>query len=141
MIYSGTHSLTLREDKDTRLTVSEVDGNFKYLNNLASSSASQESYRNLTLSDFVTNSFTASTTDTYLFVECPIAQYLNIYLPDPADMPGKKLSFVKTDNNYENEVTLHGTFNVDTFYSLYGSGSTATFVSNGIAWWLVHNWG
>lgn len=141
MIYSGTHSLTLREDKGTRLTVSEVDGNFKYLNNLASSSASQESYRNLTYSDFVANSFTVSTTDTYLFVECPIAQYLNIYLPDPADMPGRKLSFVKTDNNYENEVTLHGTFNSETFYSLYGWGSTATFVSNGITWWLVHNWG
>lgn len=141
MIYSGTHSLTLREDKGTRLTVSEVDGNFKYLNNLASSSASQESYRNLTYSDFVANSFTVSTTDTYLFVECPIAQYLNIYLPDPADMPGKKLSFVKTDNNYENEVTLHGTFNSETFYSLYGWGSTATFVSNGNSWWLVYNWG
>ena len=56
-------------------------------------------------------------------------------------MPGKKLSFVKTDNNYENEVTLHGTFNSETFYSLYGSGSTATFVSNGNSWWLVYNWG
>ena len=141
MIYPGTHSLTLREDTNNRLSIEEVDSNFKYLNNLASSTAQQESYRNLTYSDFVANSFTASTTDTYLFVECPIAQYLNIYLPDPADMPGKKLSFVKTDSNYENEVTLHGTFNNDTFYSLYGSGSTATFVSNGNSWWLVYNWG
>lgn len=140
MIYPGTHTLTLREDKETRLSVSEVDDNFKYLNNLASSVTS-ESYRNLTYSDFVQNSFTVETTDTYLFIECPIANYLDVYLPNPEDMAGKKLVFVKTDDNYENSITLHGSFNNETLYYLNGSGSTVTFISNGNSWWLIDNWG
>ena len=34
MIYSGTYSLTLREELNRKLHSSEIDGNFKYLNNL-----------------------------------------------------------------------------------------------------------
>jgi len=37
MIYPGTFSLTLRESKETRLSVEEMDDNFKFLNNLADS--------------------------------------------------------------------------------------------------------
>ena len=34
MIYDGTYSLTLRESKDGRLSVEDMDNNFKFLNNL-----------------------------------------------------------------------------------------------------------
>lgn len=34
MIYSGTYSLTLREELNRKLHSLEIDGNFKYLNNL-----------------------------------------------------------------------------------------------------------
>jgi len=146
MIYSGTHSLTLREDKDTRLTVSEVDGNFKYLNNLASSSASQDSYRILSEIDFdlISNgywsegTFSVSTMDTYLFVNLSMYTTLNMYLPDPSDMTGKKLVFIKTDNNSENQIYLNGVFyNNETIYYLNGGGYSVTFVSDGSTWWRI----
>ena len=37
MIYPGTYSLTLRESTDGRLSVEDMDNNFKFLNNLAES--------------------------------------------------------------------------------------------------------
>jgi hypothetical protein len=137
MIYSGTHSLTLREDKDTRLSIQEMDNNLKFLNNLALSATPQESYRLLTISDFYENSCLVSTTDTYLFIDCPFNAYLSLYLPTPAEMPGKKLVFIKTDNHYENYVALHGTFNNESIYHLNNSGQNATFVSDGNTWWLI----
>ena len=35
MIYTGAFSLTLGESKEARLSVVEMDDNFKFLNNLA----------------------------------------------------------------------------------------------------------
>jgi len=40
MIYPGTYSLTLRETEDARLSVEQMDDNFKFLNNLANSGGS-----------------------------------------------------------------------------------------------------
>ena len=40
MIYPGTYSLILRESIDTRLSVEQMDDNFKFLNNLANSGGS-----------------------------------------------------------------------------------------------------
>ena len=34
MTYSGTYSLSFRKELDRKLTITELDGNFKYLNNL-----------------------------------------------------------------------------------------------------------
>jgi hypothetical protein len=140
MIYPGTYNLTLREDKDTRLSVSELDGNFKYLNNLASESYLKLSYDNenvYQIGDTNQYGFTLSNIYTYIFFECVESTDLFVYIPLPEDQTGKKIVFTKTDTGIDNTVILEGLFSDDTEYILDGKGHSVTFLSDGVTWWKI----
>jgi len=99
-----------------------------------------ETYKSLTISDFTSNVYNILTTDNYLFVNVPVASYLQMVFPPASSMAGKKLIITKTDNNYENSLQLQGTFNNSYYYTLNSSGQSATFFSDGTTWWLVAIW-
>jgi hypothetical protein len=99
-----------------------------------------ETYKSLTISDFTSNVYNILTTDNYLFVNVPVASYLQMVFPSASSMAGKKLIITKTDNNYENSLQLQGTFNDSSTYTLNSSGNSVTFFSDGTTWWLVASW-
>jgi hypothetical protein len=128
-------SLILRSEVGRRLTINEVDGNLLYLQNLANTNT------NINLS--INNSFngaTLSSTASIFFCDSSYS-YTSVNLPDVAEMTGKELRFISTDDNYEGSFTLNGPFyDSSNNYNLNGFGHTLTIVSDGSVWWILNQY-
>lgn len=125
-------SLVLREEIGRKLTISEVDGNFIYLENL--------SLRNIEFIDTSFNGLTLSSTASIFFCNSSYAD-TTVNLPDASLMIGKELKFINVDNNYEGSFNINGPFfDSSSYYNLNGLGHTLTIISNGSAWWMINQY-
>ena len=126
-------SLILRSQVGRRLTISEMDGNFTYLENLAQSGGGG-SVKNIGNAD---DNINLLTTDFNIFVS--VSTPITINMASPADMPGETVRFVRKDQFGEVYCIINGTFgNGSSTYYLYGySYNSVTFLSDGESWYVV----
>jgi len=83
-------------------------------------------------------SYTLTTNNLSIFVNCPVYQNINLTLPNASSMIGELITIIKTDNNYENYIEIYGTFiNGGTSYSLNSFGQVVKFLSDGTTYWQV----
>ena len=134
MIYPGTYSITLREDKGSKLTSQEMDSNIKYLNNLSgtggintvfSITASSDGW---TIPDILSNALIFANIEAYTGI--------NINLP-ANPLPGQQMVFIKTDNNSEGELSISGTFSDGNSNLILYTQQSYTLVSDGLSWYIT----
>ena len=126
-------SLILRGEIGRRLTISELDGNFLYLENLAISNGSVS-----VLNYESNNNDTISPTASIIFVSSDhLYSAFELTLPTPA--VGWKYTIVRTDtSNSENMIIINGSFfNGDTSYWLSYSGSNVVIIYDGSVWHIL----
>lgn len=104
-----------------------------YLQNLAMSNSDN-------IIQFIDSSYsglTLSSTASVFFCNSNYS-YTTVNLPDVADMQGKELKFINTDNNYEGYFNINGPFYDESgYYNLNGLGHTLTIISDGNLWWIL----
>ena len=126
-----TYSLITRSQKGSKLTTTEMDDNLLYLEELALSTSSGYS--------FLTYANTGATISTStVFVGVDSYNFMTLYLPTDSIWIGVEIRVIKTDNSYENSVTINGNFyNGDTTYGLYGRGQVLKTIFDGDQYWIL----
>ena len=123
-------SLTLRRDINRKLSISEIDNNFIFLQDLNTDN-------NTLFIDPSYNNTTLSSTASVFFVNTPFS-YTTVTLPDASIMIGKELKFINTQNNYEASFNISGPyFDESSTYNLNGFGHTLVIISDGSVWWIL----
>jgi hypothetical protein len=137
MTYSGTYSLTLREEKGDLLTINEVDGNFKFLNNLAltnSNSGNVGSGSILSL-DGSQNNITLADDISAIFAYLGNSDYISVTLPHGT--AGQVVNILKTDSDSENNLSVYGSFFGGDDHISISNSNVYMIISDGNLWYVM----
>ena len=139
-----TYSLVTREGKGSKLTITEMDGNLLYLQQLAQSNgatgpAGPAGSNNVVFLTYEnSNNTTISSTASIIFASNDSGyEYLNLTLPTPTI--GWQMTIVRTDQyNSENGIIINGSFfSGDSNYSLSYSGTNVVIIFDGSVWHVL----
>lgn len=83
----------------------------------------------------VTDSYTAARRDGVII--CNFASTLDVFLPDPADVPEKRVTVVRIGARVDISDSAGGTISGSSTISIGTAYGARAFISDGSAWWLI----